>query len=53
MENYIKPSCKIIKLNTANTILVGSDPGVSGTEGDKGWTAPDVDNFDESEYGGF
>ena len=53
MENYIKPSCKIIKLNTANTILVGSDPDVSNKEGDNIWTAPGVDNFDESEYGGF
>ena len=53
MENYIKPSCKIIKLNTANTILVGSDPDVSNKEGDKIWKAPDVDNFDESDYGGY
>ena len=52
MENYIKPSCKIIKLNTANTILEGS-PDVSNKEGDNVWTAPDVDNFDESDYGGF
>lgn len=52
MENYIKPSCKIIKLNTANTILAGS-PDISNNVGDQGWTAPDVDNFDESDYGGF
>ena len=51
MENYIKPSCKIIKLNTANTILAGS-PDVNTSVGDNVWTAPDVDNFDESEYGG-
>lgn len=51
MENYIKPSCKIIKLNTANTILAGS-PDVNPSVGDNVWTAPDVDNFDESEYGG-
>ena len=52
MENYIKPSCKIIKLNTANTILARS-PDVNPSVGDQGWTAPDVDNFDESDYGGF
>ena len=52
MENYIKPSCKIIKLNTANTILAGS-PDVNPSVGDNVWTAPDADNFDESEYGGF
>ena len=52
MENYIKPSCKIIKLNTANTILAGS-PDVNPSVGDNVWTAPDVDNFDESDYGGF
>ena len=52
MENYIKPSCKIIKLNTANTILAGS-PDVNPSVGDNVWTAPDVDNFNESEYGGF
>ena len=52
MENYIKPSCKIIKLNTANTILAGS-PDVNNKEGDNVWTAPDVDGFDESDYGGF
>ena len=51
MENYIKPSCKIIKLNTANTILAGS-PDVNPSVGDNVWTAPDVDNFDESGYGG-
>ena len=51
MENYIKPSCKIIKLNTANTILAGS-PDVNPSVGDNVWTAPDVDGFDESEYGG-
>ena len=52
MENYIKPSCKIIKLNTANTVLAGS-PDVNPSVGDNVWTAPDVDNFDESDYGGF
>ena len=51
MENYIKPSCKIIKLNTANTILAGS-PDVNPSVGDQGWTAPDADGFDESDYGG-
>ena len=53
MENYIKPSCKIIKLNTANTILAGSDPDVSNKEGDKIWKAPDVDNVHPSHYPGF
>ena len=52
MENYIKPSCKIIKLNTANTILAGS-PDVNPSVGDQVWTAPDADGFDESDYGGF
>ena len=53
MENYIKPSCKIIKLNTANTILAGSDPGVNPSVGNQVWTAPDADGFDERDYGGF
>ena len=51
MENYIKPSCKIIKLNTANTILAGS-PDVNPSVGNQVWTAPDADGFDESDYGG-
>ena len=53
MERYIKPNCNIIKLDISNTILAGSDPGVGNTEGDQVWTAPDIDDFDESQYGGY